>query len=65
MQHCAGKRGLFVESGGKALAAHYQTACALHHFLFICFSQHGKNKTFIMLSPVFFFQQFDHFSGGR
>lgn len=51
MQHCAGERGLFTESGGKALsAAHYQTTYALRHFLFICFTQQGVAKTKPFLS---------------
>lgn len=64
MQHCAGKRGLFIESGGKALSAHYQTTYALNHFLFICFSQHGiaKTKTFLSFHP-FTLCLFDHLVG--
>lgn len=66
IQHCAGKRGLFIESGGKALSAHYQTTYALHHFLFICFSQHGIAKTKPFLSfHLFNLCLFDLFSGGR
>lgn len=51
IQHCAGERGLFIESGGKALSvAHYQTTYALCHFLFICYTQQGTAKTRAFLS---------------
>ncbi len=51
IQHCAGERDLFIESGGKALpVAHYQTTYALCHFLFICYKQQGTAKTRAFLS---------------